>query len=214
VIRKASSDLWGRVADVSSGNSNVDYASVYIFLGVLLLVVVRRLSLVLKGTKVSKVRTVVFSAYYVILAFFFTLTSFFYGGATAQDAALYLAVGAAGAYGSYLFSDRRIGFWKGADGSIYYKGAVIIYMIYLVGLVARIAIDLAYIGPQAFTFSTLPGATPLSTSAADAGILTDSLLTLGAGLLVGRNARVMKRYSSIVQGKETVPDTPPKISLT
>jgi hypothetical protein len=200
--------------DVSSRSSNVDYTSVYIFLGVLLLVVVRRLSLVLNGTKVSKVRTVVFSAYYAILAIFFTLTSFLFGGATAQDAVLYLAVGAAGAYGSYLFSDRRIGFWKGADGSIYYKGAVVIYTIYLAGLVARIAIDLAYIGPQAFAFSTSSGATPLSASAVEAGVLADSLLTLGAGLLIGRNARVMKRYASIVRGKETVPDTPPKISLT
>ncbi len=199
---------------MSSGGAGGAYASVYLFLGVLLLVVIRRLRLVLNGTKVSQVRTVVFSAYYIILAFFFVLTSFFYGGASPSDAVLYVAIGAAGAYGSYLFSDKRIGFWKDADGSIYYKGAVIIYMIYLVGLVARIAIDLVFIGPQAFTFSSVPIASPLSGSAVDAGILTDCLLTLGAGLLVGRNARVMKRYASIVQGKETVPDTPPKISLT
>jgi hypothetical protein len=199
---------------VSSASSNADYTSIYIFLGVLLLIVVRRLGLVVRGSKVSKLRTVTFSAYYVILAFFFSLTSFFYGGATAEDAILYVAIGAAGAYGSYLFSDRRIGFWKGVDGSIYYKGAVIIYVVYLVGLVARIAINLAFIGPQAFTFSTSASATPLSGTAIDAGIATDSLLTLGAGLLVGRNARVLKRYTAIMAGKETVPDTPPKISLT
>jgi hypothetical protein len=199
---------------MSSGGSNPDYTSVYIFLGVLLLVVIRRLRLVFKGAKVSRLRTVIFSAYYVVLALLFTSTSFFYGGATAEDAVLYIVVGAAGAYGSYLFSDKRIGFWKGADGSIYYRGSVIIYLIYLVGLVARIAIDLALIGPQAFTFTASPGTTPLSATAIDAGIITDLLLTLGAGLLVGRNARVMKRYSAILQGKETVADTPPKISLT
>jgi hypothetical protein len=199
---------------MASSGTNADYSSVYIFLGVLLLVVIRRLSLVLKGSKVSTVRTLMFSAYYIILAFFFTLTSFFYGGASPADAVLYIAIGAAGAYGAYRFSDRRIGFWKGADGAIYYKGAVIIYVIYLVGLVARIAIDLAFIGPQAFTFTNAQSAAPLSSSAAYAVILTDCLLTLGAGLLVGRNARVLKRYSSIVKGKETVSDTPPKISLT
>jgi hypothetical protein len=32
--------------------------------------------------------------------------------------------------------------------------------------------------------------------------------------LEGRNARVLKRYSFILNGKETVADTPPKISLT
>jgi hypothetical protein len=199
---------------VSSASSNADYTSIYIFLGVLLLVVIRRLRLVLRGSKVSKLRTVIFSAEYVILAFFFTLTSFFYGGATAEDALLYIAIGAAGAYGSYLFSDRRIGFWRGADGSIYYKGAVIVYVIYLMGLIARIAINLAFVGPQAFTFGSLPGAAPLSATATDASILTDCLLTFGAGLLVGRNARVLKRYASIMQGEETVPDTPPKTSLT
>jgi len=198
---------------VSSGSSSGGDTSVYIFLGVLLFIVVRRLRLVISGTKVSKLRTLIFSGYFVALASFFTLTSFFYGGVSPLYAVLYIAVGAAGAYGSYLFSDRRIGFWKGADGSIYYKGAVIIYVIYLVGLVARITIDLVFIGPQAFTFSTAPSATPLSSSAIYAGILTDALLALGAGLLVGRNARVMKRYSSIAQGKETVADTPPKISL-
>jgi hypothetical protein len=199
---------------VSSGSANADYTSVYIFLGVLLLVVVRRLGVVFRGSKVSKVRTITFSGYYVVLAAIFTLTSFFYGGAQPVYAVLYLAVGAAGAYWSYLFSDRRIGFWKGADGSIYCRGAVIIYVIYLTGLVARIAINLVFIGPQAFTFSTLPSATPLSATAIDAGIVTDCLLILGAGLLVGRNARLMKRYASILQGNETVPDTPPKISLT
>ena len=199
---------------MSSGSSSTDYTSVYLFLGILLLVVIRRLRNVVNGTKVSKVRTIIFSAYYVILALFFTSTSFLYGGASPEGALLYVAIGAAGVYGSYLFSDKRIGFWKGADGSIYYKGAVIIYAIYLVGLIARIAIDLAFVGPQAFTFTLTPGASPLSATAIDAGIITDCLLTLGAGLLVGRNARVMKRYSSIMRGEETVPDTPPKISLT
>ena len=199
---------------MSSGSSGGGDASVYIFLGVLLLIVIRRLRLVVKGTKVSKARTLIFSGYYVALAFFFSLGSFFYGGVSPLFAVLYVAVGAAGAYGSYLFSDRRIGFWKGADGSVYYKGAVIIYIIYLVGLITRITIDLAFIGPQAFTFSAASAAVPLSATAIDAGIITDALLALGAGLLVGRNARVMKRYSAIVAGKETVPDTPPKISLT
>ena len=192
---------------MASGSTGADYSSVYIFLGILLLVVVRR-------SKVSKVRAIVFSGYYVALALLFTAMSFLYGGATAVDAVLYVAIGAAGVYGSYIYSDRRIGFWKGADGSIYYKGAVIIYIIYLIGLLARIAIDLAFIGPQAFTFTMSPSSTSPSATAVDAGVIADCLLALGAGLLVGRNARVLKRYAAIVQGKETVPDTPPKISLT
>jgi hypothetical protein len=199
---------------MSSGNSGAGYTGVYIFLAIFVLIVIRRLRAVTKGSKVSSARIWLFSAYYVILAAFFSLSSFTIGGASPVYALVYVAVGATGAYGSYLFSDRRIGFWKGADGSIYSKGAVVIYLIYVVGLVARIAIGIVFIGPQAFSFVATPSAPPPDASAVDAGIVTDCLLALGAGLLVGRNARVMKRYSLIVQGKETVTDKPPKISLT
>jgi len=198
---------------VSSGSSGSGYTGVYIFLAILVLIVVRRLRIVLKGSKVSTARTWTFSGYYVVLAAFFSLSSFTIGAVPPGYALLYVAVGAAGTYGSYLFSDRRIGFWKGADGSIYSKGAVVIYLIYIAGLIARIAIGIVFIGPQAFSFVATPGAPPPDASAVDAGIVTDVLLALGAGLLVGRNARVLKRYSLIVAGKETVSETPPKISL-
>jgi hypothetical protein len=199
---------------MSSGGSGAGYTGVYIFLAILVLIVIRRLRVVTKGSKVSKARTWGFSAYYVILAAVFSSSSFIIGGVSPIFALLYVAVGAAGAYESYLFSDRRIGFWKGADGSIYSKGAVVIYLIYTVALVARIVIGIVFIGPQAFSFVPTLGAPPPDASAVDAGIVTDCLLAFGAGLLVGRNARVMKRYSLIVQGKETVSETPPKISLT
>ena len=199
---------------MSSGGSGAGYTGVYIFLAILVLIVVRRLRVVTKGSKVSRARTWIFSAYYAILAAFVSLSSFTIGGASPVYALLYVAVGAAGAYGSYLFSDKRISFWKGADGSIYSKGAVVIYLIYVAALVARIAIGIVYIGPQAFSFVATPGAPPPGASAVAAGIVTDCLLAFGAGLLVGRNARVMKRYSLIVQGKETVTETPPKTSLT
>jgi hypothetical protein len=80
--------------------------------------------------------------------------------------------------------------------------------------VARIAIELIYIGPQAFSFSPSAAAAPLSASAINAEIATDVLLALGSGLLIGRNARVVKRLAGILEGKETLSDTPPKISLT
>jgi hypothetical protein len=199
---------------VSSGSSGAGYTGVYVFLAILVLIAVRRLRVVLKGSKVSRARTWGFSGYYVVIAAFFSLSSFTIGGASPVYALLYVAVGAAGAYGSYLFSDRRIGFWRGADGSIYSKGAVVIYLVYIAGLIARIGIGIEFIGPQAFSFVATPGAPPPGASAVEAGIVTDVLLALGAGLLVGRNVRVLKRYSLIVQGKETVTDTPPKISLT
>lgn len=198
---------------MSSGGSNADYSSVYIFLGILMLLVIRRFTRVIRGSQVSKVRTFVFSIYYLGFAGLLIAVSVVAGGVSTADLVLYALVGAVGAYGSYIFSDARIGFWKAADGSIYYKGAIVVYIIYIVGLFARIAIDLAFIGPQAFTFS-FSGASPtLSSTAIDAGIATDVLLSLGVGLLIGRNLRVMKRYGAIVAGKEAVTDTPPSIPI-
>ena len=165
----------------SSAGSGANDSSVYIFLGVLILLVIRRFSRVIRGSKVSKGRTIVFSIYYLGFAGLLIAVSVVSGGVSAVDLVLYALVGAVGAYGSYVFSDARIGFWKGADGSIYYKGAIIVYLIYIVGLIARIAIDLVFIGPQAFTFS-FGGASPtLSSTAIDAGIATDVLLSLGRG---------------------------------
>jgi hypothetical protein len=198
---------------VSSGGSGGGDATIYVVLGIVLLIVVRRMRVVFRGSKVSKARGLVFSAYYFLIAAVFISLSFIGGGVAPYYVVAYVVVGAA-AYGSYLFSDKRIGFWKGADGSIYYRGAVIIYVIYLVGLAARIAIELIYIGPQAFTFTPSAGAATLSASAINGELATDILLSLGSGLLIGRNARVAKRYASIVKGNEALPDTPPKISLT
>ncbi len=198
---------------MASGGTGADYSSVYVFLGILMLLVIRRFTRVIRGSKVSKGRTILFSIYYLGFAGLLIAVSVVAGGVSSVDLVLYALVGAAGAYGSYQFSDARIGFWKGADGSIYFKGAIVVYVIYIVGLFARIAIDLAFIGPQAFTF-TFVGASPaLSSTAIYAGIATDVLLSLGVGLLVGRNLRVMKRYGAILAGKEPVTDTPPNVPL-
>jgi hypothetical protein len=197
----------------SSAGSGANDSSVYVFLGILILLVIRRFSRVIRGSKVSVSRTILFSIYYLGFAALLIAVSVVSGGVSAVDLVLYALVGAVGGYASYTHSNTRIGFWKGADGSIYYKGAIIVYLIYIVGLIARIAIDLVFIGPQAFTFS-LGGTSPtLSSTAIDAGIVTDLLLSLGVGLLVGRNLRVMKRYNAIMAGKEAVTDTPPNIPL-
>jgi len=186
-------------------------SSIYIFLGVMVLLVLRRFSRVVRGSKVSRGRTIAFAGYYLAFASLLIAVSVVAGGVSPDFLALYLLVGAVGVYGSYVFSEKRIGFWKGADGSIWYKGAILVYVIYIVGLIARITIDLVFIGPQAFSFSSTP--TTLSSAAIDAGIVTDILLALGSGLLTGRNIRVMKRYDAIMAGKEEVGDTPPDIPL-
>ena len=195
---------------MSSGGPNPGDTPTYIFLVVLIFIVVRRARMVFVGSKVSRARAIGFSIYYTAFASALTLTSFF-NGVPVYFAALYLAVGVVAFYGSFLISESRIGFWKGSDGSIYSKGAIIIYLIYLVGLVARVGISLFFVGPSAFSF-TASSTAPPSPSAQDAEVVADLLLAVGAGSLVGRNARVLKRFSLITQGKEKVGDTPPTIS--
>lgn len=196
---------------MSSGGAGAGYSSVYVILGLILLLVIRRMARVFRGTRVSIGRTITFSIYYGGFAALLVAISYTAGGVSVTDLVLYALIGAVGLYGSYVFSNRRIGFWKAADGAVYYKGAVIIYLIYLVAFISRISIDLAFIGPQAFTFS-FSGTTALSGAAIDAGIATDFLLCFGSGLLIGRNIRVMKRYNLIMAGKEEVGDAPPKIT--
>jgi len=196
---------------MSSGGTGAGASTVYIILGLIVLLMIRRMVRVFRGTKVSVARTVAFSIYYFGFAALLIAASYLAGGVSITEVFIYALVGVAGLYGSYLVSNKRIGFWKTADGSIYFKGAVVIYLIYLAALIARIAIDVVLIGPQAFAFSVNGASTPLSPTAIDAGVATDCLLALGSGLLIGRNIRVASRYREILAGKEEVSDVPPKI---
>jgi len=163
--------------------------------------------MVMKGSKVSKGRAIGFAVYYVAFAGVFLVSSFL-NGVPAYLSPLYVAVGAVAAYGSYRFTDRRIVFWKDSDGSVWMKGAIIIYVIYVVGLVTRVSITLLFLGPAAFNFA-VPGAAALSPAEVNATTATDLLLVFGVGLLLGRTTRTLRRYSLILQGKEQVPDSPP-----
>ena len=86
-------------------------------------------------------------------------------------------------------------------------GGVVIYLVYLVALVARLALDVAFLGPAAFSLSSasLTGAALYST------IATDLLLVFGVGLLLGRAARLAMRYSKISRGEERVQGARPGI---
>jgi hypothetical protein len=187
---------------LAASSSSSPGNSAYIFLIFIVIVVAIRLRRVIYGTRVSAARTIGYSVFYAAFGAFFIGSSFFLG-VPVEYAALYAALAAIAAYLSYLFADKRIWFWKGSDGGIYYKGGVIIYLIYLAALVARIAVDILLIGPAAFSFSIAPeAATPTELLGFT---LTDSMLMFGVGLLIGRNARVYKRYQNIVRGTEQLP---------
>jgi len=181
--------------------------TVLIVIAFVLLLAVRRVYRIYRGTRFSLGRTVLFAAVYVLLGAGFSGASF-YEGVPVYLAPLYALIAAASAVASYRFADRRITFWRGADGSLYFKGGVGIYLIYLVGLVARLSIDYGVIGPTAFSFA--PGLT-LTGTALLGTIATDLLLMFGVGLLIGRNIRTVMRYRRIERGEDTVPDSPSQL---
>jgi hypothetical protein len=104
-------------------------------------------------------------------------------------------------YISYVRSKKSLLFWK-QDSSHYVKGGLTLYLLYVVALSIRIAINFLFVGYQEVMLnqqgdivainrpivSTTPELRLLSL------IVTDSLLAVGVGLLIGRNLRVIKYY--------------------
>jgi len=186
---------------LSSGGAET---SVGYFYAIIFIFIVLRIRRVIYGTRVSKARSTAYSIWYVGFAGLLIAGSFLGGVAiyyAAIDAAIYILA----LFGAYKVINSRLIFWKGADGSIYAKGGIIIYLIYIAGLMIRLAIDFIYV-PSAlsFTFSSVS----LSSTAIAAEIATDALLAFGSGLLTGRNVRLYRRYVAIEQGKEKVSDSP------
>ena len=178
--------------------------TILIFIALILILAVRRVYRIYRGTHFSLGRTVLFAAVYVLLGAGFSGASF-YEGVPVYISPLYALIAAASAVASYRLADRRITFWRGADGSLFFKGGVGIYLVYLVGLIARLSIDYAVIGPSAFSFA--PGFT-LTGTALQGTIATDLLLMFGVGLLIGRNIRTIMRYRRIERGGILCPTIP------
>jgi hypothetical protein len=162
-----------------------------------------------KGMVFSLARTIVYAGVYITLGILFSALSYF-EGVPYLLAIPEVALAAAAALWSYRYTDKRISFWKSPEGSLCFRGGVVIYLIYMVGFVARLSIDIAFIGPSMFSFAstiTLAGA------ALYGSVATDLLLVFGVGLLLGRNVRVVRRFRMIQRGEESVPDARPGLTI-
>jgi hypothetical protein len=157
-----------------------------------------------RGTIFSMAKTFVYAGIYVTLGVAFSALSFV-EGVSYLLAVPEIAILAVAAYWSYKYSNGRISFWKTDEGSLFFRGGIGIYLIYLAGFLTRLAIDVAFVGPSMFDFSSI---VQLSGAALYASMASDLLLTLGVGLLIGRNVRVTKRYHLIQRGMELAPGLP------
>jgi hypothetical protein len=189
---------------VSAAQSSGSSETVLIIFALIIFSALRRTYNMHRGTRFSMGRTILFLVIYAAIGLIFSTTSF-YEGAPILLTPIYAIVLIGAAVASYIYSDRRITFWRRPDGAIYFRGGVIIYLIYLMGLIIRLTIDYVVIGPDVFSYT--PGLVLTGTSLY-ATIATDLLLMFGVGLLLGRNLRVLRRYRRIERGEDTIPDTP------
>jgi hypothetical protein len=202
---------------VLSDNNNAFAFSLLIFtFAITIIIIIFRIRKVMQGTKVSVKKTIIFSAYYLAIASFLFYNSFLIGSVPFAYAVPYSAIAVASGYGSYKYSKRILSFWKlstkgdeNSSSTIYSKGGLVIYLLYIVALIVRSAINFIFIGSEKFYFnnqeailengsSAILIMPPLVHTDSATTILaftaTDFLLMVGAGLLIGRNARVLKYY--------------------
>jgi len=196
-----------RLARLSSEQAPGTDGPVIIFLALIVILMVRRIYRSYFGIRFSAGRTIGYALFYVAFGSVFSILSFFEGVSLIYAVPYALILGIAAIW-SYRFTDKRISFWKGPDGSPYFRGGVILYVIYVVGFVARLSIEVVEFGPNLFA----PPSSILTSSALYSTIAADLLMMFGLGLLVGRNARVIARYRRIEKGKESLPDVPPEYS--
>lgn len=163
-------------------------------------IILFRLRRIRSGTRISAARIVGFLIIYLVLVIFVVSTSFLLRGIQIVYLIPYITVVCLTAYGSYRCSNNTLKFWKGAEGSIYVKGGFILYLIYIGALTPRIIIlDFIFV-PQGYFYvndAQQLVTVNVKTITWPVIISVDLLLMFSAGLLVGRNTRLLKRYRRV-----------------
>jgi hypothetical protein len=191
---------------------------------IMALFIILRIRKVIQGTKVDTKKTIIFSMYFIAIASFLVYNSFLIGDIPFVYIVPYFAIAVTAAYCSYVYSKSTLSFWESPTSNnnrsnstvTYTRGGLSIYIVYIVALSIRIVINFLFIGSDKLYFNNnqlLANDTtsavfimpPLlgtnSTTTLFAFIATDILLIIGAGLVVGRNARIMKHKYEKRRGK-------------
>jgi hypothetical protein len=196
---------------ILSSSTNALFPLVFTF-AITIIVIIIRIRKVAAGTKVSVKKTVIFSAYFLAITSFLVYNSLLVGGIPFVYIIPYSVVIIAVVYCSYRYSKRALSFWKlphgdGGSYTIYAKGGLSIYLLYIAALTIRITINFLFIGSEKFYFYNQQQVLANSTATVIMPVLhtdpattmlaftfTDFLLMVGTGLVIGRNARVLKYY--------------------
>ena len=174
------------------------------------IIIVIRIRKVLQGTKISIRKSILFSAYYIVITSFLIYNSFLLA-VPVTYAIPYALAALLSTYISYVYSKRSLLFWKQDSINVYVKGGIALYLLYVIALSIRIAINFILIGYQEVTLNqqgdmiiiNRPIINTTSELTTLSLIVTDFLLVLGVGLLLGRNLRVIKYYSRQIRNQNS-----------
>ncbi|MGC1932763.1 MAG: hypothetical protein WA667_27640 [Candidatus Nitrosopolaris sp.] len=179
---------------------------------IIIIISVLRIRRSIQGTKVNVKKTIIFSAYFVAITSFLLYNSFLIGSVAVLYVIPYFAVVMVTIYYSYIYSKRSLSFLnlpdsKGGNSAIYVKGGLSMYFLYVAALTIRVVINFLFIGSERFYFNkeqtilgnenataimpmfhTNPAMMTLTST------VTDFLLIIAMGLIIGRNARVLRYY--------------------
>jgi hypothetical protein len=179
---------------------------------IIIIISVLRIRRSIQGTKVNVKKTVIFSAYFVAITSFLVYNSFLIGSVAVLYVVPYFAVVIVTIYYSYIYSKRSLSFLKLPDSNdgnsaIFVKGGLAMYFLYIAALTIRVVINFLFIGSERFYFNkeqtilgnenasaimpmfhTNPAMITLTST------VTDFLLIVAMGLIIGRNARVLRYY--------------------
>ena len=185
---------------------------------IIIITSVLRIKRSIQGTKVNVKKTIAFSAYFVAITSFLVYNSFLIGSVAVLYVIPYFAVVIVTIYYSYMHSKRSLSFLKltdskGGNSAIYVKGGLSIYFLYVAALTIRVVINFLFVGSERFYFNkeqTILGnenATAimpfLHTNPAMMTLVstvTDFLLIIAMGLIIGRNARDLNWEVSTKEG--------------
>jgi hypothetical protein len=172
---------------------------------IIIIINVLRIRKTIQGTKVNVKKTIIFSAYFVAITSFLVYNSFLIGRIDVVYVIPYFVVVVAAICCSYIYSKTTLSFLKSPDNDsgnsvIYVKGGLSIYFLYVAALTMRIVINFLFIGSERFYFikehrtAIMPMLHIHPAMTILAFTITDFLLIIAMGLIIGRNGRVLRYY--------------------
>ena len=161
------------------------------------------------GVRVSKGRSIGYMVVLSAIAVIFVGESFLSVGIPPILIIPYIMTAAASAHFGYRHSKNALVFWKDSTGTIFVKGGMAVFVVYIAALLGRMAIGFLFVGPNFASFAPTDemafGNAHVSAAAYYAYVAADFLVMLGVGLFIGRNVRVFRHYTMIERGEASVP---------